>query len=223
MKPICYKIYKGAGVWDTFPIAQPDEPAACPDERRVLLDEGKVQPDQATVPPASSIEPLASKTPASSLQPPAASPSASSQASSIQPPASRFCRHLTAAGRRCRKLRAAGHPSFCERHARPRAKSLPDEEALAAELLASIEDFTTAASVNVFLGNVVKQLARKRIQRLDAIAHAYLSQLLLNSLSAMEKEMINDRPLLCADLRSPAREERAWQKQEDTPQARTTS
>jgi hypothetical protein len=37
-------------------------------------------------------------------------------------------------------------------------------------------------SEGLFIGNVVKQLARKRIERRDAIALAYLSQLLLNSL-----------------------------------------
>ena len=54
---------------------------------------------------------------------------------------------------------------------------------------------TSAASVNLFLGNVVKQLTRKRIQRRDAIALAYLSQLLLNSLAAMDKELLNQMPL----------------------------
>jgi hypothetical protein len=94
-------------------------------------------------------------------------------------------------------LLTRNHSSLCSHHARQaRRRGQPDDEALAAELLASVEDFTTAASVNLFLGNVVKQLARKRIQRLDAIAHAYLSQLLLNSLSVMEKEMLNQRPLL---------------------------
>ena len=42
---------------------------------------------------------------------------------------------------------------------------------------------------NLFLGNLVKQLARKRIVRRDAIALAYLCQLLLNSLPPMWKEI----------------------------------
>jgi hypothetical protein len=64
----------------------------------------------------------------------------------------------------------------------------PANDVLTAELLSSIEDFSTAASVNQFLGTLTKQLVRKRIQRRDAIALAYLSQLLLNSLSAMSRE-----------------------------------
>jgi len=38
-----------------------------------------------------------------------------------------------------------------------------------------MEDFSTANSINAFLGNLVKQLARKRIARCDAIALAYIS------------------------------------------------
>ena len=107
-----------------------------------------------------------------------------------------LCSHVSPAGRRCRMLPAKNHPSLCAHHARKsRRRQQPDDEALAAELLDSIDDFTSAASVNLFLGNVVKQLARKRIQRRDAIALAYLSQLLLNSLAAMDKELLNQMPL----------------------------
>jgi len=42
--------------------------------------------------------------------------------------------------------------------------------------------------VNRFLGHLVKQLARKRIARRDAIALAYISQLLLNTFPAMQRE-----------------------------------
>jgi hypothetical protein len=93
-------------------------------------------------------------------------------------------------------LPARNHPSLCAHHARKsRRRHQRDDEALAAELLDSIDDFTSAASVNLFLGNLVEQLARKRIERRDAIALAYLSQLLLNSLAAMDKELLNQMPL----------------------------
>lgn len=64
-----------------------------------------------------------------------------------------------------------------------------EPEVLAAELLGEIDDFSTARSVNFFLGNLAKQLARKRIARRDAIALAYISQLLLNSLPALERHL----------------------------------
>ena len=98
-----------------------------------------------------------------------------------------FCHHLDARGHRCRML-AAPDGELCAHHAQRLSRSTPASDAVAAELLSSIEDFSTAASVNQFLGNLTKQLVRKRIQRRDAVALAYLSQLLLNSLSAMNRE-----------------------------------
>jgi hypothetical protein len=83
---------------------------------------------------------------------------------------------------------ATDDSGLCAHHAQRLARSKPSGQALAAELLDSTGDFTTAASVNLFLGNLVKQLALQRISRPDAIALAYLSQLLLNSLSAMDRE-----------------------------------
>jgi hypothetical protein len=62
-----------------------------------------------------------------------------------------------------------------------------EPEVLAADLLGDIHDFSTPASVNLFLSNLVKQLGCKRVARRDAIALAYISQLLLNSFPAFER------------------------------------
>lgn len=67
-----------------------------------------------------------------------------------------------------------------------------DPEVLAAELLGDIDSFTTADEVNLFLGNLVRQLARKRIARRDAIALAYISQLILTSQTAMARETASE-------------------------------
>jgi hypothetical protein len=104
-----------------------------------------------------------------------------------EPAEATLCQHLDARGHRCRML-AAPNGELCAHHAQRLSRSTPANDVLTAELLSSIEDFSTAASVNQFLGNLTKQLVRKRIQRRDAIALAYLSQLLLNSLSAMSRE-----------------------------------
>jgi hypothetical protein len=86
----------------------------------------------------------------------------------------------------------------------------PDPEALAAELLGNIRNFSKPDSVNRFLGNLVKQLARKRIARRDAIALAYISQLLLNTFPAMQRQRDEDamhvdlsRELLAGLTKSP--------------------
>jgi hypothetical protein len=42
--------------------------------------------------------------------------------------------------------------------------------------------------VNTFLGNIATALARKRIKRSDAVALAYVNQLILNSQAAIERE-----------------------------------
>ena len=102
-----------------------------------------------------------------------------------------LCQHLTAGGCRCYMLLAKDPPSLCPHHFR-HSRLHHDPEALAAELLASIETFNAADDVKLFLGNLLKQLALKRIQRRDAIALAYISQLLLNNLSAMRRAEAED-------------------------------
>jgi len=107
------------------------------------------------------------------------------------------CQFQNARGQRCNMLidtnhrHGTGPATLCAFHAeRLRAKiPLVDPEVLAAELLTDINSFTTADEVNLFLGNLVRQLARKRIARRDAIALAYMSQLILTSQTAMAKEI----------------------------------
>jgi hypothetical protein len=108
------------------------------------------------------------------------------------------CQHISPKGRRCHMLIDQNHqvpngakrPALCAYHADRLKAAVPvvDPEVLAAELLGDIDSFTTADEVNLFLGNLVRQLARKRIARRDAIALAYISQLLLTSQTAMAKE-----------------------------------
>ncbi len=128
-------------------------------------------------------------------------------------PASQSCQHINARGHRCRLL-PAENSTLCAHHAR-RSSSQPSDEAIAAELLTSIDDFTSTASVNLFLGNLLKQLARKRIRRCDAVALAYICQLLLNSLAAMNREQSRatgeSYPGICVinDIAPPIAERRA--------------
>jgi hypothetical protein len=108
------------------------------------------------------------------------------------------CQHISPKGRRCNMLidqnqriqNGAHRPTLCAYHADRLKAAVPvvDPEVLAAELLTDINSFTTADEVNLFLGNLVRQLARKRIARRDAIALAYISQLILTSQTAMTRE-----------------------------------
>src|SRR5260370_12934443 len=79
--------------------------------------------------------------------------------------------------------------TLCAYHADRLRAAVPavDPEALAAELLTDIDSFTTADEVNLFLGNLVRQLALKRISRRDAIPLSYISQLTLTTQTAMPR------------------------------------
>jgi len=108
------------------------------------------------------------------------------------------CQYQNSRGQRCHMLidqnqrlaNGAHPPTLCAYHAERLRVGVPpvDPEVVAAELLTDINSFTTADEVNLFLGNLVRQLARKRIARRDAIALAYISQLILTSQTAMARE-----------------------------------
>jgi len=112
------------------------------------------------------------------------------------------CQHIDARGHRCRMFVAPAEKTLgpgpasnsaeltadlCAHHAQQILRRHRAGEAVAAELLASITDFADAASVNRFLGNLVKMVALRRIPRRDAAVLAYISQLLLNSQSAHDR------------------------------------
>lgn len=108
------------------------------------------------------------------------------------------CQYQSPRGRRCHMLIDANHrsangaarPTLCTYHASRLQAVAPvvDPEVLAGELLEDIGPFTTADEVNLFLGNLVRQLVRKRIARRDALALAYISQLILMSQTAMARQ-----------------------------------
>lgn len=99
-----------------------------------------------------------------------------------------LCRHIDAQGRRCRMLVITPGSKLCVHHAQRRLRARQDGESAATELLACGTDFGDAASVNRFLGALVRQVTLKRIPRRDAVTLAYICQLLLNSLGAINRE-----------------------------------
>ena len=112
------------------------------------------------------------------------------------------CQHHSKAGRRCLDPVSASHPELCTYHARrqhaadvsngqsahsPENRPPKDTEAVAAELLKGVEDLQSPATVNLFLGNLLRQVAHNRVSRRNAVALAYISQLLLHSISVMQR------------------------------------
>lgn len=99
-----------------------------------------------------------------------------------------LCHHIDAQGRRCRMLVMSIEADLCAYHTQHRLQNQRGSETAAAELLSCVSDFSDAASVNRFLGNLVKQVTLKRVPRRDALTLAYICQLLLNSLGAINRE-----------------------------------
>jgi hypothetical protein len=99
------------------------------------------------------------------------------------------CQHISPRGQRCRMLRASDQDSYCAYHLRQAGGPQPDDDGLVTELLNSTGDLASAGAVNAFLGNVVKLRARKLIDRKDAVAFGYLSQLLLCTLHGMARKL----------------------------------
>ncbi len=124
---------------------------------------------------------------------------------SRKPDPSTLCQHHSKDGKRCRMPLAPHSTSLCAFHAHAEAKrsrfTLTEEgrqsaeatvplakEEIAAALLDGASDLSTAAAVNLFLANLLTQVAHNRIARKDAMAMAYIAQLLLNSISVVHRQ-----------------------------------
>jgi hypothetical protein len=116
-----------------------------------------------------------------------------------QPDLNQQCQHISPRGQRCRMLRASDQDFLCAHHVRQAATAQHHPKAFAAELLQSTGDLATPGEVNALLANVVKLLARRNIDRKDAVAFGYLSQLLLCSLPGMEKKLEAERDALALE------------------------
>lgn len=97
------------------------------------------------------------------------------------------CHHISPRGHHCRMLRVDDE-SLCPYHLRQTRAAQADPETLAAELLDGTGNLNTADRVNALLANTVKQFARQRIDRADALAMGYLAQMLLNTVPGVQKE-----------------------------------
>ena len=161
MKSHSCKKSRGAGVPSTIPLS----------------------PASDAAPPVPAADPAADLAPFTGL-----SAAESQPQTQIQEDEAALCRHIDAQGRRCRMLVMSIEADLCAYHTQRRLQTQRGSEAAAAELLSCVSDFSDAGSVNRFLGNLVKQVTLKRIPRRDAITLAYICQLLLNSLGALNRE-----------------------------------
>jgi hypothetical protein len=120
--------------------------------------------------------------------------------------------HRFAKGSQCRMAASGGDTAFCYRHAKLHENQRMTAD-LAATLTAGLGEFTSAAPINDFLSRLLLLLAQNRISPRRAAVLAYITNQLLRTLSAMEKETAADDPKnapvkIIWDLPAPAHEKR---------------
>ena len=120
---------------------------------------------------------------ATSAVPAGAASSSASQSHDVH-----LCTHVTAPGHRCHMLIVHPDATLCPDHLdKQRRAELRHTQSVSNTLFANMHDFTSPTSVNLFLGNLLREFSLKRIDRRDAIAMAYIGQLLLNSHAAIDR------------------------------------
>jgi hypothetical protein len=107
-----------------------------------------------------------------------------------KPPSSDFtperCQHRTSSGRQCRSVVVDPGDSFCARHA---ASEPDDSEDFSAALTDKACRFQNAQGINHSLGALYTLCAQGRISPRRASTLAYISSLLLRSLTAIDTDL----------------------------------
>jgi len=106
------------------------------------------------------------------------------------PSPSQQCSHVDAKGAQCRMLTTRPDAELCPHHLR---KLRSQRLSAGRRLLRGVGDFEVPEDVNIFLGSLLEQMALNKIDRRDAIAMAYVSQLILNSQVALERQRENEK------------------------------
>jgi len=103
------------------------------------------------------------------------------------------CRHYTDRGRRCQLPVVDTHSGYCFRHAKP--QPAPSDSAdLSAELLPELSEFSSGADIRQFLARLLIQVTKGRVSPRRASVLAYITNQLLHSHRAIDRE-IDQEPL----------------------------
>ena len=137
-------------------------------------------------------------------------PSAATASSSAPVPAR--CQHRFANGKRCRQSASESQAGLCAHHFRLSnpAVALPsspsDSEDLSSDLLPEPTDFSYGEDVQKFLARLVHQVAKGRVSPRRAAILGYLTNQLLHSHRAIDKESENAPQQVILDLPRPKRD-----------------
>ena len=116
------------------------------------------------------------------------------------------CQHRFSNGTRCRLPVPAADARFCSRHAK-----LPQNRAAAADLAdtltAGLGEFHSAANINDFLSRLLLLVAQDRISPRRAAVLAYITNQLLRTVAALdrENEPQHQHPTIIWDMPGPPR------------------
>ena len=101
------------------------------------------------------------------------------------------CDHRFPNGMRCRLIGFGSQP-FCPQHTQatppPQPNPAPHSSEVASTLTANLDDFTSAAQINDFLSRLLLLLAQDKISTRRAAVLAYITNQLLHSHRAIDRE-----------------------------------
>jgi hypothetical protein len=118
------------------------------------------------------------------------------------------CTHRFPNGRRCRLYATAVNPNFCPAHASVPANQ-PNPAEIASTLTANLDDFSSAVQINDFLSRLLLLLAQDKISTRRAAVLTYITNQLLRTLPAIDKEEHRDETTIIFDMPGPDRDQPA--------------
>jgi hypothetical protein len=101
------------------------------------------------------------------------------------------CQYRTRTGRRCRHSVTDPAAGLCSRHAKSRQKYRQEAD-LSATLLGELTELSSACDINKVLSNLFLALTQDRIAARRAAVLAYIGNLLLRTLPAIDREVNGD-------------------------------
>jgi hypothetical protein len=114
------------------------------------------------------------------------------------------CRHHTARGRQCRLRALDTHSGYCFRHAKPRPVQ-SDSDDLSTELLGQLSEFESASEINKFLAKLLVLVTKGRVSPRRASVLAYITNQLLHSHRAIDREIDQEPVTIILDGPRPDR------------------
>jgi len=98
------------------------------------------------------------------------------------------CQHRTRTGRRCRHIVSSATAGFCSKHIHSRPIRF-EESDVSITLIGQLTELKSASDLNQVLSNLFRLLSQDRIAARRAAVLAYIGNLLLRTLRAIEHEL----------------------------------